>query len=106
MKFNITHNQSENNFVCKLKDIHAVLSYSRQGEALVLERLFIPEIHQDSEVPERLIKAAFSYCQNHNLKAIPLDPYIKDNFLPEHPQYNSLVRQDPGPAPGSEFLRL
>jgi len=106
MKYRVTHNPTENNFVCKLKDIHAVLSYSRQENTLVLKRLFIPEIYQDSEVPRRLIKTALKYCQNHDLKAVPRAPYIKEEFLPEHPQYDSLVKKDPGPAPGSEFLHL
>ena len=106
MQYQVEHNPSENNFVCKLKDIHAVLSYSRKEDALALERLFIPEIYEDSAVPRQLVKTALKYCQNHNLKAVPLAPYIKEEFLPEHPQYESLVKEDPGPAPGSEFLRL
>lgn len=106
MKIEIEHNQTENNFVCRLKDIHAVLSYSRQEEALALKRLFIPEIYEDNEIPDQLIKSALRYCQNHDLKAIPIDPYIKDEFLPENPQYESLIQEDQGPAPGSEFLRL
>ncbi len=106
MRIKIEHNQSENNFVCQLTEVHAVLSYSRKHEALELNELFVPEHVDKDKIAGELIKAACRYCQTNDLKLIPVAPYVAEEFLPAHPEYENLVQADRGPGHGAEFLRL
>ena len=106
MQIKVEHNPAENNFVCQLGDVHAVLAYSRKANALSLERLFVPEQEDKEKITAALIGATARYCQNHNLQMIPVEAYLRDEFFPTHTEFQSLLKQDPGPGAGAEFLRL
>jgi len=106
MKSKVEHNPSEGNFGTRLDDEYAYLSYSRKAGALSLDRVFVPPSQRGKGIAEALTRAAFQYCRKNDRKVIPVCPYIKDKFLPEHPEWNDLVIDDPGPGQGAEFLRL
>lgn len=106
MKLNIEHNPTEQSFGVRLDDEYAYLEYSRVEGALSLDRVFVPPSFRGQGIAAELTESAFRYCQNNDLKVVPVCPYIKDQFLPEHPEWKSLVREDGGPGKGAEFLRI
>ena len=106
MSYQIEHVPSDNHFSVRLGDEYGYLRYSRKQGALSLVRIFVPPDRRGEGIAESLVQAAFRYCQKNDRRVIPVCPYIKETFLPEHPEWNDLVDEDPGPGKGAEFLRL
>jgi predicted GNAT family acetyltransferase len=48
---------------------------------------FVPESARGGGVASKVVKGAFEYAVENNKKVIPSCWYVKDVFLPKHPEY-------------------
>jgi predicted GNAT family acetyltransferase len=106
MSYQVEHVPSDNHFGIRLEDEYGYLKYARKSGALSLDRIFVPPDRRGEGIAEELTRAAFRYCQKNGKTVIPVCPYIKDSFLPDHPEWQDIVSEDEGPGYGAEFLRL
>jgi predicted GNAT family acetyltransferase len=68
----------------------ASLQYTVAGQVLALVHTEIPESLRGSGVASTLVKSAFDWAREHNLKVDVVCPFVA-GYLETHPEYSGLV---------------
>ena len=88
----ITHNEKHQQFTIVLPDgDEAELAYSKPADDIIsFTHTFVPEVHRNQGLAEKLIKAGFAYAQENNLSVIPGCETVS-KFLQAHPEYQRFL---------------
>jgi len=89
--YNVEHDAEQHQFVIHLDGGNAKLSYSPGSDAWDFYYVFVPPSHRGQGLAAVLTKAAFEYARENALRVIPGCPYVRDQFLQRHPEYQELV---------------
>jgi predicted GNAT family acetyltransferase len=68
----------------------AELTYSIAGTHIILRHTEVPPAMRGGGIAATLAHDALEYARSHNLKVIPICPYVI-SYLTRHPDYQSLV---------------
>jgi uncharacterized protein len=90
----IQHDAERGQFFVRMGDDEAALTYTRRGDVLDFQHIFVPPAFRGTGAAARILKFGFDYARRHNCKVVPTCPYIAGQFLPRFPQYQDLVAQD------------
>ena len=83
---NVQHDIQHSRFVVPLEDGEAQLVYATSGaDAIDLQHTEVPRSDQGRGIADALVRAAFAYARDHELRVIPTCPYVKV-WLRRHPQ--------------------
>lgn len=78
------------------KEEEAVVAYTQINEYLDVHHVFVPDAFRGQGLSERMVKFAFDFAKRNRMKIIPSCPYVKEKFLPEHPEYRDIVSEEMG----------
>ena len=87
----VKHDEKGKRFVIEVQGREAVLSYTPKGNVLDFYSTFVPEELRGQGLAEEVVKAAFEYAKEKDLKVLPTCPYVSGAFLKRHKEYQSLV---------------
>lgn len=91
----ISHDPIRQRFVLALENAEAELNYRPlASEGLVAyERVFVPPAHRGRGVAEKLSAFAFDYARSAGWRVRPVCPYLANQFLRRHPDYQDVVME-------------
>jgi predicted GNAT family acetyltransferase len=81
----VKHNIAEGQFEITQEDQTALLQYRRSGDSMRLIHTEVPEPLRGRGLANQLARAALDYAHFHQLKVIPVCPFIKA-YLEKHPE--------------------
>jgi predicted GNAT family acetyltransferase len=81
----VTHNEVQGQFEIALGDEKAVLQYRRTPHSISLIHTEVPEASRGRGLGNQLIRAAIAYAHFHQLKVVPVCPFVKA-YLEKHPE--------------------
>lgn len=84
-------NEQLSRFEIDLDGEHAVLTFRRRDDVLVLNHTEVPAQHEGQGVAGRLARHAMEYARENGLRIVPRCPYVTA-WLKRHPEYQDLVR--------------
>ena len=87
----VEHDTEHHRFVVDLNPYEAFLLYAPKGKTLDFYHIYVPEPHRNRGLAGKILMAAFEYAQKEGVSVIPTCPFIRDDFLPRFPQYQSLI---------------
>jgi predicted GNAT family acetyltransferase len=89
----VVHLDKEQKFaICFENGEQAVLEYRVVGEGLLdFYHTETPASKRGQGIAGILTKGAMDYVKEHKLKVRPTCWYVRDNFLPAHPEYKDCV---------------
>ena len=90
----VLHEPEQSRFAVKVADgsgDDAVLEYELRDGVMDLTHTFVPPVWRGCGVAVLLCLAAFRHCRAHDLRVIPSCSYIRDRFVPTHPEYADLI---------------
>jgi hypothetical protein len=88
-KVNIEHKPGE--FFIVIKGKRAVLDYQIDNKKMDLFHTFTDPELRGRELAEKLAQAAFEFAEKNGFRIIPTCDYVRNYFLPKHPEWNSIV---------------
>lgn len=87
----ITNNEAKKRFEAHVNQQTAVLEYILTKQEIVYTHTEVPKNLEGQGVASHLAKAALEYARDHDLKVMPLCPYVAA-YIRRHPEYRSLLR--------------
>ena len=87
----IQNNEAKHRFETHIGDQVAVLEYTLAKGLIVYNHTEVPEALEGQGIASRLAKEALDYAKQHELKVMPLCPYVAA-YIRRHPEYRELVR--------------
>ena len=89
-KLEVVNNKQAKRFEVKLEDDVAVVEYQLTGSIITFTHTEVPPAYEGHGIAGKIAKVALEYAKDHNLKVLPLCPYIKAYIL-RHPEYKSIT---------------
>jgi len=87
----IQHDAAAHRFVAPLREGEGYLAYADEGGGtLDLQHTIVPEAARGQGVGESLVRAAFDYARENDLRVIPSCPFVQ-KWLADHPAERDLV---------------
>jgi predicted GNAT family acetyltransferase len=93
----VRHNSPEQRFDMEHDGVVAMISYRERNGVLRLVHTEVPESMGGGGVGGALVKAAFDYARQHQLKVQPLCSFAAA-WLKRHPEYSDVQYQMPSPS--------
>lgn len=88
----ITHDPAAHRFFLRFEGAEAELNYRPLDDHRVAyERVFVPPAHRGRGVAEKLATFAFDYARSAGWRVQPVCPYLSNQFLRRHPDYQDVV---------------
>lgn len=69
------------------------LIYKLINGVMDIIEVFVHETHRGRGIAAELCKAAFAFAAEHGYKVAPTCPYVREKFLPEHPELEALAEK-------------
>ncbi len=86
----VVNNEQAKRFEAKLGDDVAVVEYQLTGKIITFTHTEVPPAYEGYGIASKMAKVALEYAKSHELKVLPLCPYIKAYIL-RHPEYKSIT---------------
>ncbi|GIK65543.1 MAG: N-acetyltransferase [Chloroflexota bacterium] len=86
----VVNDQQAKRFEVKLDDDVAIVEYQLTGSIITFTHTEVPPTYEGYGIAGKMAKVALEYAKEHNLKVLPLCPYIKAYIL-RHPEYKSIA---------------
>jgi len=90
----VKHDPVGQKFYIPLGKEEAIVAYTQINEYLDVHQVVVPVSHQGKGIAEYIVKYVFEHAKKHNMKIIPSCSYVKDKFIPEHPEYSDIVGKE------------
>jgi predicted GNAT family acetyltransferase len=74
----------------------AFLDYTIEGDRIILEHTFVPDILRGKGVAANLARAALTEARQRHWKVVPHWSYVA-GFSKQHPEFADLVEAEPAP---------
>jgi len=87
---NVVMNEAEQQFQVRLGDEVAFAEYRMVDHGIILPHTVVPESFEGKGVGSALAKAALGYAREHELKVIPLCPFMA-GYIAKHPEWHDIV---------------
>lgn len=87
----ITNNEAKKRFEARVNQHTAVLEYILTKQEIVYTHTEVPKNLEGQGIASHLAKTALEYARDHDLKVMPLCPYMA-TYMRRHPEYRSLLR--------------
>jgi len=72
-------------------DREIFVEYEMQGGKMSIFETYVPLELRGNGLADRVILAAFEYCELHGIQVIPTCTYISEVFLKRHQEFSHLV---------------
>lgn len=89
----VTHNEDAHRFEATVDGLPSLITYRRFPDRIVLEHTEVPEPFQHQGLAAKLTRAALDFARAHQLRVVPLCPYVS-SFLRRHREYQDLLSSD------------
>lgn len=89
-KVEVINNSDARRFETRVGDYFALIDYMRAGNNIVFTHTEVPTIFEGQGVAGKMAKTALEYARDHDLKVIPLCPFVT-SYIRRHPEYQPLV---------------
>lgn len=86
----IVHNPAAKRFEVKLDDDVAIIEYQLTGSVITFTHTEVPPAYEGHGIAGKIAKVALEYAKAHNLKVLPLCPFVKA-YIQRHPEYKSIT---------------
>ena len=86
----VVNNTATHRFEVTIGDDVAFAEYSLVDHGVILPHTVVPEAFEGKGVGSALAKAALGYARQHELKVIPLCPFIA-GYIKKHPEWHDIV---------------
>lgn len=77
-------------FIAEVEGSEAYLEYEMRGSKMDFQHTYTPRELRGKGLAGKIVKFAFEYARENNLKVIPTCPYI-GTFLAKNEEYKELV---------------
>lgn len=88
----VVMNEAKHRFEVTLDGETAFAEYNLVDHGIILPHTLVPESFEGRGVGSALAKAALGYARKHELKVIPLCPFIAA-YITKHPEWHDLVHE-------------
>lgn len=88
----VVDNTTDHQFEIKLDGQTAFAEYRLVHGAIILPHTVVPEAFEGKGVASRLAKYAMQYARDHDLKVIPLCPFMAA-YMTKHPETHDLAHR-------------
>lgn len=92
----IEHDRVGQKFLISFGGEEAVLAYTQINNCLDLHHTDVPSSQRGKGYGEALAAFAFEFARKNGYRIIPSCPFIKNKFLPQHPEYSGLIAEEAG----------
>ncbi len=89
MSYSIDQNTEANRFELTTEGKTAIVEYELSGNRIALVHTEVPPQLEGRGIGSALAKHVLEYAQTHQLKVLPLCPFIKA-YIDRHPEYQVL----------------
>lgn len=86
----VLHNPEKKRFEIQIGEKIAVLEYIPTNNFLVFSHTEVPPSLEGQGLGSKLAHTGLDYAQEHNLKIMPLCPYVA-MYIRRHPEYRPLI---------------
>jgi len=86
----VIHEPDNNRFVIYLEGNEAYVEYKMSDDTIDLYHTFTDPALRGKGLAARVVRAAFEYAKENNLKVIPTCSYVR-SFVRRYKEYNELV---------------
>lgn len=86
----VVKNDETRQFEVNLDGQTAFAEFRMVDHGMILPHTVVPEAFEGRGVGSALAKAALGYAREHDLKVIPLCPFIA-GYIRKHPEWNDVV---------------
>ena len=87
---NIVNNADARRFEARVGDYFGLIDYIRAGNNIVFTHTEVADALEGQGVGSKLARTALEYARDHDLKVIPLCPFVAA-YIRRHSQYQPLV---------------
>jgi predicted GNAT family acetyltransferase len=88
----VVNNTAESRFEVNLDGETAFTEYRLVDEGIILPHTVVPDSFAGKGVGAALAKTALGYAREHDLKVIPLCPFIA-GYITKHPEWHDIVHE-------------
>lgn len=88
----VVKNDETRQFEVNLDGQTAFAEFRMVDHGMILPHTVVPEAFEGKGVGSALAKAALGYARDHDLKVIPLCPFIA-GYIKKHPEWNDVVHE-------------
>jgi len=88
----VVKNDETRQFEVTLDGQTAFAEFRMVDRGMILPHTVVPEAFEGKGVGSALAKAALGYARDHDLKVIPLCPFIA-GYIKKHPEWNDVVHE-------------
>ncbi|MFN3582516.1 GNAT family N-acetyltransferase [Phenylobacterium sp.] len=88
----VVKNDETRQFEVTLDGQTAFAEFRMVDHGMILPHTVVPEAFEGKGVGSALAKAALGYARDHDLKVIPLCPFIA-GYIKKHPEWNDVVHE-------------
>lgn len=93
----VVHNASRRRFEDQTSDgSSSFLSYTFEGDCVVFDHTFVPEVLRGRGIAAKLARAALEEASQRRWKVVPRCPYVA-TFIKRTPEYADLVDRESRP---------
>jgi uncharacterized protein len=87
----IANNEKENKFYIRLDGKEAFLKYSfKEGNIIDFQSTYVPQEFRGKDIGEAIVKEAFAYAAEKNLKVIPTCSFVQ-SLVKHNKEYQKLI---------------
>lgn len=90
MKIDITHDREHRRFETQVQGETAVLDYAREGNAMIILHVVVPDAIGGRGIGGALTQAALESARADGLRVVPQCPFA-ESYVHKHPEYADLV---------------
>ncbi len=90
-RITVENNEDRHRFEAHTGEDTAVLEYTLATNLIVYNHTEVPKHLEGQGIASQMAKVALEYAKEHNLKIMPLCPYVAA-YIRRHPEYKSLLR--------------
>jgi predicted GNAT family acetyltransferase len=91
----VVHDEQSQQFTVTENGGTAELAYRMAGDHIVFLHTGVPTELEGRGIGSALAKAGLEYAQQHELKVVPLCPFVR-SYIERKPEYQSLVQKSSG----------
>lgn len=84
--------KDHNRFELKVDSHTAFIDYKLAGNVIKLTHTEVPPALEGQGIGKKLVLLVFDYIKNHDLKLIPLCPFVSA-YLKRHPEHQQLLAE-------------
>ncbi|HLD77666.1 MAG TPA: GNAT family N-acetyltransferase [archaeon] len=90
----VVHDPTAQKFTIPLgQDKEALLAYTEVNQTWDCHTTIVPEEFRGQGLAEALATAAFQKARSLGMRILPSCPYLRERFLPRHPEFSDVVTQ-------------